>query len=261
MRPLEDFFRSLNIPAVPRPGREDLVGSGRPDAPSIPEEVAILPLRGLVVYPMTAVPIRVGQPRSIRLVDDAVVSKRVIGLVAAKDPELPEPGPNDVYRVGTVAMVHRLFKAPDETITLIMQGLRRIRIEEFVATEPYLIARVREIPEQMEEGIEIEALQRTIVDTFRRLAELLPAVPEELMLMAINAENPLQLAYAIATHIRMNLEDAQRLLELDSTREKLHFLLALLTKELEVVELGRKIQSEAQSEVEKAQQNTPLPET
>jgi ATP-dependent Lon protease, bacterial type len=227
MGPLEDIFRSLNIPAIPRPGREES-GGFRPDDPRIPEEIAILPLRGLVVYPMTAVPIRVGQPRSIRLVDDAVVGKRVIGLVAAKDPEIPEPGPDDVYRVGTIAIVHRLFKAPDETITLIMQGLRRIRIEEFIATEPYLIARVREIPEQIEEGIEIEALQRTIVDTFRRLAELLPAVPEELMLMAINAENPLQLAYAIATHIRMNLEDAQRLLELDSTREKLHFLLALV---------------------------------
>ncbi|MGQ9709123.1 MAG: endopeptidase La [Anaerolineae bacterium] len=253
MEPPENFFRSFPIPAIPRPGREEPGGPGRPGVPSIPEEVAILPLRGLVVYPMTAVPIRVGQPRSIRLVDDAVVNKRVIGLVAAKDPELPEPGPADVYRVGTVAIVHRLFKAPDETITLIMQGLQRVRIEEFVATEPYLIARVREIPEQMEEGIEIEALQRTVADTFRRMAELLPAVPEELMLMAINAENPLQLAYVIATHIRMNLEDAQRLLELDSTREKLHFLLALLTKELEVVELGRKIQSEAQSEMEKAQ--------
>ncbi len=253
MGPLEDFFRSFNIPAIPRPGREEGGGPGRPEDFRTPEEIAILPLRGLVVYPMTAVPIRVGQPRSIRLVDDAVVGKRVIGLVAARNPELPEPGPDDVYRVGTTAIVHRLFKAPDETITLIMQGLRRIRIEEFIATEPYLIARVREIPEQVEEGIEVEALQRTIVDTFRRLAELLPAVPEELLMMAINAENPLQLAYVIATHIRMNLEDAQRLLELESTREKLHFLLALLTKELEVVELGRKIQSAAQSEVEKAQ--------
>lgn len=251
---MENFFpRSFNISALSRPIREEAGSLERLDALRIPEEVAILPLRGLVVYPLTAVPIRVGQPRSIRLVDDAVVGKRLIGLVAAKDPELPEPGPDDIYRVGTIAAVHRLFKAPDETITLIMQGLRRIRIEAFIATEPYLIARVREIPEQMEEGIEIEALQRTIVDTFRRLAELLPAVPEELMLMAINAESPLQLAYAIATHIRMGLEDAQRLLELDSTREKLHFLLALLTKELEVVELGRKIQSEAQSEVEKAQ--------
>ncbi|MCS7283346.1 MAG: endopeptidase La [Anaerolineae bacterium] len=252
MEPLEDFFKPFTIPAFTRSGREDSE-SEKKDGVQIPEEVPILPLRGLVVYPMTVVPIRVGQPRSIRLIDDAVVGKRLIGLVASKNPELPEPGPDDVYQVGTLAIVHRLFKAPDDTITLLMQGLRRIRIEQFVATEPYLVARIREIPEQIEEGIEVEALQRSIVDTFRRLAELLPAVPEELIMMAINAENPLQLAYAIATHIRINLEDAQRLLELDSTREKLHFLLALLTKELEVVELGRKIQSEAQSEVEKAQ--------
>ncbi len=245
------FFKQLNIPAIAQLEKQEEEGEQK--GLEIPEELPILPLRGLVVYPMTAVPIRVGQPRSIRLVDDAVVGQRLIGLVASKDPELPEPGPNDVYRVGTVATVHRLFKAPDETITLIMQGLRRVRIEAFTATEPYLKARVREIPETVEETLEIKALQRSVVDTFRHLTELLPAVPEELLVMVINVENPLQLVYTIATHIRLSLEDAQRLLELDSTREKLHFMLAQLTKELEVVELGRKIQSEAQSEVEKAQ--------
>jgi len=227
--------------------------SEQPDESQTPEELPILPLRGLVVYPLTAVPIRVGQARSIRLVDDAVVGKRLVGLVAAKDPELAEPGADDVYRVGTVASVHRLFKAPDETITLIMQGLRRIRIEEFITDQPYLKARVREIPEIVEETVEVQAVQRSVVDTFRRLSELLPAVPEELLMMALNVENPLQLAYAIATHVRISLENAQHLLELDSTREKLHFLLTLLTKELEVVELGRKIQTEAQSELEKTQ--------
>ncbi|MBN1955998.1 MAG: endopeptidase La [Anaerolineae bacterium] len=217
------------------------------------QEIPILPLRGLVVYPMTAAPIRVGQPRSIKLVDDAVVSKQLIGLVASKDPEVPEPGAEDVYRVGTTATVHRLFKAPDETITLIMQGVQRIYIEEFTASEPYLKARVRQVPEEVETGLQVQALQRSIVDTFRRLAELLPAVPEELVLMTHNVESPLQLAYVIATHIRIDLENAQRLLEIDSAQEKLELLLSLLAKELEVVELGQKIQSEAQSEVEKAQ--------
>jgi ATP-dependent Lon protease len=253
MDPLGDILKQLNVPAIGRLDREESPeGEGQGDLET-PERLPILPLRGLVVYPQTAVPIRVGQPRSIRLVDDAVVGKRLIGLVASRDPELTEPGVDDVYRVGSIAVVHRLFKAPDETITLIMQGLRRIRIEEFVSTEPYLVARVQEIPEAIQEGIEIEALQRSVVDTFRRLAELLPAVPEELMLMALNVESPLQLVYAIATHVRLGLDDAQRLLELDDTREKLHLLLALLTKELEVVELGHKIQTEAQSEVEKAQ--------
>lgn len=247
------LFKQINVPAVTRLEPAGIGKEEEQRSLEIPDRLPILPLRGLVVYPMTAVPIRIGQPRSVRLVDDVVVGKRLIGLVSSKDPELPEPGPDDVHRVGTIAIVHRLFKAPDETIALIVQGLQRIRIEEFVATEPYLAARVQPIPETLEETIEVKALQRSVVDTFRRLTELLPAVPEELMLMALNVENPLQLVYAIATHVRIGLEDAQRLLELDGTREKLHLLLALLTKELEVVELGRKIQSEAQSEVEKAQ--------
>ncbi len=223
------------------------------DSMELPGELPILPLRGLVVYPMTAVPIRVGQTRSIKLVDDAVVGKRLIGLVSSKDPELTEPGPDDVYRVGTLASVHRLFKAPDETITLIMQGLKRIRIKEFSTEEPYLMAKVEPIPEVVEETVEVEALQRSIVEIFQNLAELLPAVPNELLVMALNVESPLQLAYAIASHVQISLKDAQQLLELDSTRDKLHLLLGLLTKELEVVELGRKIQSEAQSELEKTQ--------
>ncbi len=250
---LNQVFKQLKIPAITHLDQGEARESEERGGPEIPDELPILPLRGLVVYPMTAVPIRVGQPRSIQLVDDAVVGKRLIGLVTSKDPEMIEPGPDDIYDIGTVATVHRLFKAPDETITLIMQGIQRIRIKEFVATEPYLVARVELVPETVEEGLEIQALQHSVVDTFRRLAELLPAVPEELMLMAANVENPLQLVYAIATYMRIDLEEAQNLLELNTTREKLHRLLGLLTKELEVAELGHKIQSEAQSEVEKAQ--------
>jgi ATP-dependent Lon protease len=247
------IFRRLRLPTTAQLDSEETQVAGDRDNVEIPAELPILPLRGLVVYPLTAIPIRVGQPRSIKLVDEAVVDKRLIGLVASRDPELEEPGPDDTYRVGTVANVHRLFKAPDETITLIMQGIRRIRIDEYTAEQPYLMARVRESPEATNETVEVQALQRSIIDTFRRLSELLPAVPEELMTMATNIEDPLQLAYSIAAHVRMDLENAQQLLELDDTREKLHFLLAMLTKELEVVELGRKIQSDAKSEVEKTQ--------
>ena len=249
----EDIFKQLSIPAFARLDESQMQDIEQLDSMELPEELPILPLRGLVVYPMTAVPIRVGQTRSIKLVDDAVVGKRLIGLVSSKDPELTEPGPDDVYRVGTLASVHRLFKAPDETITLIMQGLKRIRIKEFTTAEPYLMANVEPIPEVVEQTVEVEALQRSIVEIFQNLAELLPAVPNELLVMALNVESPLQLAYAIATHVQISLKDAQQLLELDSTRDKLHLLLGLLTKELEVVELGRKIQSEAQSELEKTQ--------
>jgi len=220
----------------------------------IPQQLPVLPLRGLVVFPMTAVPIRVGQPRSVQLIDEVVAGKRLVGLVTSRDPALESPGPDDVYRVGTVAAVHRLFKAPDGTLTLIMQGLFRMRVDEFVSQVPYMVARVSVAPEKVETSPEVEALRRNIADGFRRLTELAPAVPEEMSTLIINLEDPLQFVYAIANQMRiMDLEDAQQLLELDSVTDKLRALLKLLTKEVEVLELGRKIQSEAQSQMEKTQ--------
>jgi ATP-dependent Lon protease len=240
-----------------------LIAKGYSNSPSedadgevlqVPSDLPILPLRGLVVFPMTAVPIRVGQPRSVQLIDDAVVGKRLVGLVASRDPELETPGPDDVYRVGTVAAVHRLFKSPDGTLTLIMQGLSRIRVEEFVSESPYLTARVSMAPEAVDSSPEVEALRRKIAEGFHRLTELAPAVPEEMSTLIVNLEDPLQLVYAVANQMRtIDLEDAQRLLELDGVAEKLRALLGLLTREVEVLELGRKIQSEAQSEMEKTQ--------
>jgi ATP-dependent Lon protease len=220
----------------------------------LPSRLPILPLRGVIVFPMTAMPLRVGQARSVRLVDDAVTGKRLIGLVTSRDPELEEPGPDDVYRVGTVAAVQRLFKSSDGTITLIAHGLLRIRVEEFVGESPYLMARVAAIPEIVEPSVEIEALRRSIIDGFRRWNELSPTVAEEMATVISNMDDPLQLVYAVADQMKkMDLGDAQRLLELDSVTEKMRMLLGLLTKELEVLELGRKIQSEAQSEMEKTQ--------
>jgi ATP-dependent Lon protease len=250
----DGLWHLLKHPIIPQELSDSLDSASEDDVLRVPPHLSILPLRGMVVFPMTAVPIRVGQPRSIRLIDDAVVGKRLVGLVASRDPELEEPGPDDVYRVGTVAAVHRLFKSPDGTITLIMQGLMRIRVDEFVSESPYLTARVSMVPETVEQSPEVEALRRSIADGFQRLSELAPAVPEEMSTLVINMEDPLQLAYAVANQIKtVELQDAQRLLELDSATDKLRMLLALLTKELEVLELGRKIQSDAQSEMEKTQ--------
>ncbi len=237
----------------PTSSTESKEGPTGGDALKIPEELPILPLRGLVVYPQTAVPLLVGQPRSVRLVDDVVAGDRLVGLVASHDPELEEPGPDQIHRVGTLAAVHRLFRAPDGTIRLLVQGLARIRIEEYTAEQPYLKARATAIPETVEEGIEIEALKRSIGDQFRRLGELVSSIPGELLSGTLSIDDPLQLAYTIATYMRMSLEDAQELLEIDSTAAKLRKLVGILSKELEVLELGRKIQADAQSEIEKVQ--------
>jgi ATP-dependent Lon protease len=219
----------------------------------IPSELPILPLRGTVVYPLTAVPLNIGQQRSIRLVDDAVSGGRMIGLIAARDPELEEPGPDDLHTIGTAAAVHRMFRAPDGTIRLLVQGLERIQVTEWTGTEPYLTAGVVELEEVSVESIEVEALMRNVLDQFRRLAELVPSIPGELLTAALNVEDPRQLVYAIATYVRIDLADAQEVLELNSVKDKLRKLMALLSKELEVLELGRKIQTEAQSEMEQMQ--------
>ncbi len=231
---------------------EETDESKRPQA-EIPAELPILPLRGLVVYPQTAIPLTVGQPRSIKLVDDVIASDRLIGLVAAKDPNMETPGPNDVYQIGTLAAIHRLFRAPDGTIRLLVQGLARIRVDEYVEQEPYLRAKVHAIPETVEDNLELEALVRNVVDQFQQMAELTPNIPSELITNALNVEEPLQLVYALATYIRIGLEDAQAILELESADAKLRRLMSILSKELEVLELGRKIQTEAQTEMEKVQ--------
>ncbi len=218
-----------------------------------PDELPILPLRGLVVYPHTTVPLTVGQPRSVKLVDEVVAGDRVIGLVASHDPELETPGPDQVHLIGTVAQIHRLFRAPDGTIRLLVQGMARIRVAEFTETQPYLRARVEAAPETVESGIEVEALMRNVVEQFSRMADLVPSIPGELISAALNVDDPLQLVYALATYIRLDLADQQKLLELDSVQEKLHTLMTILNKELEVLELGHRIQTEAQSEMEKTQ--------
>jgi ATP-dependent Lon protease len=220
-----------------------------------PDLLPILPLRGVVVFPQTAVPLTIGQPRSIKLVDDVSSGDRLIGLLAARNPELENPGPADLYQVGTIAVVHRLFRAPDNTIRLLVQGLVRFRLGAMVQTEPYLKARIELAPETIETGLEIDALARNARDQFERIAELSPSIPKELVMSITSLEDSLQTAYTIANFQRMELGDSQEILELDSTQAKLHKLVGLLAREGEVLQLGQKIQNEARSEIEKVQKD------
>ncbi|HEX2998073.1 MAG TPA: endopeptidase La [Anaerolineales bacterium] len=218
-----------------------------------PEILPILPLRGVVVYPQTAVPLTVGQPRSIKLVDEVVGGDKLVGLVAATNPELESPGPNDLYRVGTVAIVHRLLRAPDGTLRLLVQGMDRFRLGEFVAEEPYLKAKIELAPEKIEEGLEIDALARNARDQFQQITQMIPSFPEELAGSITSVEDPLQTAYTIANFQRMDIRDSQEILEIDSVAEKLKKLIGLLVREAEVLQLGQKIQNEARGEIEKVQ--------
>ncbi|MBL8061714.1 MAG: endopeptidase La [Anaerolineales bacterium] len=229
-------------------------GSGS-DGQKLPDTLPILPLRGVVVYPNTAVPLTVGQPRSIKLVDDVVGGDKLVGLVAALNPEQETPGPNELYRVGTVATVHRLLRAPDGTVRLLVQGIERFKLGEFVGEEPYLRARIERAPEIEEKNIETDALARNAREQFQQITQLIPSFPEELANSILSLENPLQTAYTIANFQRMELKDAQEILEIDSVYAKLKKLIGLLVREAEVLQIGQKIQNEARGEIEKVQRD------
>ena len=219
----------------------------------IPDQLPILPLRGMVVYPETAVPLTVGQLRSIKLVDEVSVGERMVGLIASKNPEIDNPQPDNLYEIGTVAIIHRLFRAPDNTIRLLVQGVSRFKIDSYTQTEPYLKASIKLIPEEVEEGIEIEAISRNARDQFEQIAELVPSIPKELVASISILQEPLQTVYTIANFLRMELAEAQEILEINSASDKLKKLIGILAKEKEVLEIGQKIQNEARSEIDKVQ--------
>ncbi|MDZ4159887.1 MAG: LON peptidase substrate-binding domain-containing protein, partial [Anaerolineaceae bacterium] len=219
----------------------------------LPEQLPILPLRGVVGYPQTVIPLTIGQHRSIRLVDDVASGDRMIGLLTAKDPELENPGPDQLYEIGTAAIVHRLFRAPDGTLRLLVQGMGRFRVTSFTAQEPYLQAKIETIPENEDSGLEVEALARNARDQFVHIAGMIPSIPRELVSSIAALDSPLLTVYTIANFQRMDLKDAQEILELDSVADKLRLLVTILTRESEVLELGQKIQNQARSEIEKVQ--------
>jgi ATP-dependent Lon protease len=221
---------------------------------AVPAELPILPLRQTVVYPLTFLPLSIERPETVKLIDDVVLGSRVVGLVTVKDPEADKATPEDLYSVGTAAVVHRAVKSPTGQVGVIVQGLERIKPTEFMQTEPYLKARIEIIPdEEEEESLEVEALSRNTIDLFQRLVSLVSYLPSELTVAVLNAEESRQLVYMVASAVRMDTEAAQEILEIDPVKDKLRKLNVILTRELEVLELGQKIKDEAQSDMEKTQ--------
>ncbi len=232
---------------------EELGDGSMEDELSFPEELPILPLRNTVIFPLTVLPLVVEKPRSVRLIDDTVIADRLVALVAVKDPEVQDPAPDDLCEMGTIGMIHRLARSPDDTLHVVVQGLERVELSEFTQLEPYMRANVRVAPETTETGVEVEALVRNIVDLFERLADLAGYIPEDIAGNVLDTDDPRQLAYMVATSTRMDVEVRQEILELDSVTDKLFRLFSVLTREVDVLELGKKIQSDAQSGIEEVQ--------
>src|SRR2546423_11146658 len=223
------------------------------DRLSIPDVLPILPLKDTVIYPFAVQPLGVGQERSIRLIDEVMRGNRLVVLVAQKSADIEQAGPDDIYRIGTVSRIARMIRMPDGTIQIIVQGLERVEIGEFVQETPYLTAHVQVKPDKQETDDETEAIKRNVISYFQRLVTLVQNVREEVASATLNMEEARQVAYVIATFVQMELELRQKILELDSVRAKLQTLSSYLAHELEIFELGRKIQTSAQEEMGKVQ--------
>jgi ATP-dependent Lon protease len=219
----------------------------------LPAALPVLPLKETVVFPESMTPLAIGQERSIRLIDDVVGGDRLLALVTVRDEDIETPAWDDIYEIGTAAVVHKMIRVPDGTLRILVQGIRRIRIERRVLDEPYLLGEFVELPDEVEETPEVEALMRNVQSLFARIIGLVPYLPEELSLAAANVDDPSALCHLVASTLRLKTEEKQRLLELVNVEERLREVSLILNRELDVFELGTKIQSQVQLELEKGQ--------
>ena len=223
------------------------------ETPDLPHVMPVLPLKETVVFPESMTPLAIGQERSIKLIDDVAAGERLLALVTVKNEEADPPGFDDLFGVGTAAIVHKLIRVPDGSLRILVQGIQRIQLDVPVDDDPYLMAEFSPLPDELEETREVEALTRNVQSLFARVIALVPYLPEELQLAAANVEDPSALCHLVASTVRIPTAEKQRLLELVNVEERLREVSAILNRELEVLELGTKIQSQVQSEMEKGQ--------
>jgi ATP-dependent Lon protease len=221
---------------------------------NLPAALPVLPLRDSVPFPETLTPLAIGQERSVKLVNDVLAGNRMLVMVASRlEDEEREPGPDDVYRVGVAGVVARMLKVPDGTLRILVHGAQRVELTGFVATDPYLIARIEDAPDELVPSPELEALHRNVQATFSRIIQELPYLPEELQVAVANLDDPAELAHMIGGALRIKTEEKQALLEERNVAKRLRMLSELLARELELVEIGTRIQSQVQSEMDKGQ--------
>jgi ATP-dependent Lon protease len=219
----------------------------------IPDALPVLPLRDALVFPLTAVPLAVGQPRSLRLVDDVMRGNRLLALAAQRNPKAEPATIDDLHRIGTVGTILQLARVPDGSVRLMVQGIERIRLLDGTGTEAYLVARIELARDQFGPTTEVEALRHAVVDIFRRLVEASPELPDELAATAASVADPRHVVYFVASVVPLDLAARQELLEMDPVAAKLRRLVDVLQRELAVRELGRKITSDTEERLSKTQ--------
>jgi len=250
LRPDTDL---ISIEGLPDGGVES--GAIRPPGPALPDVVPVLGLSDIVIFPGMIVPLLVESAPSIRLIDDVVAGDRFVGLVLQRKAELDNPGPEDLWPVGCLGRVIRMLKFPDNTVRVLVEGLRRVRTGAYETREPYLRARYEVVPEPADDSLELVALSRTVRERFGEAITLSPALNEQVKVAALNTGEPGRLSDLVAAHVNLKLEERQALLETGDVKERLKRLVPWLHREVEVLKLGSKIQQEVSTSMSKSQRD------
>lgn len=239
-------------------GQQVLADEELESKPAIPEQIALLPLRDSVIFPLLIAPLSVGRPNSVQLLNEITsAGERIIGVVSQKDPQIDEPNFDDVYQVGCAVIIRTLIKS-DEAIRLIVQGIARFRVIEQISTKPYLVAKIEVIEEPQipdEHREEIEALRRSVNALFEQAVRLSPMLPDELRSLTQAVNDPLATADLVASHTPLSVQDKQQILETSEAIDRMKVLLDLLGREVRVMELTTKVQTEVSQELSRSQRD------
>ena len=222
-------------------------------AQPVPDQVPVLPTRGAVIYPYLVVPLFVGRPRSIQALEAAMKENRRITLLAQRNVNVDDPGPDDLYSVGTIGEIVQTLPLPDGTIRVMIEGSGRVRVRDYVHTDPFLRANIEAIPEAEQPGIQTEALVRNVISQFERLINLGKNIPAEALESARRMTDPGRLADLIAYYAQIPVDVKQQVLEATNQRERLEALANVLNREIEILEVERKISSRVKQELEESQ--------
>jgi ATP-dependent Lon protease len=220
---------------------------------AVPEELPILPLRGVVIFPSAIVPLLISRSSSLKLVEDCLARDRILGLVAQKNPEEEAPEPTGLFSRGTAGRILKMLKYPDSSIRILVQGLRRIEIAQYTQQTPYFRARVRTLSDVYETSERLDALQAHMVNQFAKFVSMIPYLPDELQVVVMNIKDPGRVTDLVASNLNISLEEKQDLLNTVGVKARLEKLSAILNREIELLELGQKIQAQVQSELSKNQ--------
>ncbi len=218
----------------------------------IPDTIGILPLKNTVMFPHTVIPLSIGEPSSIALVDEAVSGSKIIGCVAMKDPA-GERTPQNVYQYGAAVLILKMMKLPDDTMALLVQGLSKIKVEQYVSLDPFFRARIETLKEPDDLSTRGEAVFRNVLSQCQKLISLTPYLPDELQAALINVDSAGRLVYLVSSVLKLSIEEKQKILEIPTVEEKLDNISELLGRELEILELGGKIKSQVETEMTKTQ--------